>query len=104
MQLSLNLDPIIATKTEVYKGWEIVAHQRQKSRMVREGVSEFYRQRYNQNWSEYKVDFYIETIIYKSKHPNNGQYICGEMSGCWNFDIAFECTKTYIDNFFCKNN
>jgi len=31
-------------------------------------------------------------------------FFCGEMSGCWNFDIAFECTKTYIDNFFCKNN
>jgi len=45
MQLSLNLDPIIATKTEIYKGWEIIARKRQKSRMVREGVSEFYRQR-----------------------------------------------------------
>lgn len=57
MQLSLNLDPIIATKTEFYKGWEIVANQRQKKRMVREGVSEFYRQRYNQQWAEYQVDF-----------------------------------------------
>ncbi len=34
-----------------------------------------------------------------SKHPNNGQGICGEHSGCWNLDIAIECTKTYIDNF-----
>ncbi len=99
MQLSLNLDPIIETKTEYYKGWKIVANQRAKKRIIREGVSEFYRQRYNQQWAEYQVDYYFETTIHKPKHPNNGQGICGEHSGCWNLDIAIECTKTYIDNF-----
>jgi hypothetical protein len=100
MQLSLNLDPIINTKTEVYKGWEIVAYQRAKSLIVKEAVSEFYRQRYNQIWSEYKVNYYYETIIYQPKHPSDGKYICGEHSGCWNFDIAIECTKKYIDHFY----
>lgn len=36
MQLSLNLDPIIKTETEFYKGWKIVANQREKSLMVKE--------------------------------------------------------------------
>jgi len=102
MQLSLNLDPILQTKNELYKGWKIVAYKRQKPRMVREGVTERYRQRYNQNWSEFKVEYYFETYIYKPKHPNNGQGVCGIMSGCWNIEIAIECTKTYIDNFFSK--
>ncbi|WP_308253329.1 hypothetical protein [Geminocystis sp. GBBB08] len=49
--------------------------------MVKESVSEFYRQRYNQNWSQYKVDYYYETIIFKPKHSWDGKFICGLHSG-----------------------
>lgn len=96
MQLSLNLDPIIKTKTELYKGWEIVANQRQKEKIIREGVTKLYQERYNQHWSEFKVDFYFETIIYR---VGVARCICGENSGCKDFDIAIQCTKKYIDRF-----
>ena len=99
-QLSLNLDPIIETQTEFYKGWEIVANQRERKQIIREGLSKFYQQRYNQQWAEFQIDYYFETIIYKFKHPCNGQGICGQISGCWSLDIAIECTKKYIDNFY----